>query len=140
MEDWRAIPGLEDRYEVSSRGRVRHAATGRVRKPYTRPGSGYGLVSIRGADAVRSLYVHRAVLMAFDPRADYHDLEVNHKDFDTRNNAITNLEWVTKAENLRYTWRAGRQAQANVARSHHMAERHRRAKLHQAAVVAGAGP
>jgi hypothetical protein len=45
--------------------------------------------------------IHRLVLSAFEPCPDP-SLEVNHKDGNKLNNAITNLEWVTRTENLRH--------------------------------------
>jgi len=37
---------------------------------------------------------------------------VNHKDFDRSNNHASNLEYLEREENLRYSWRAGRYANA----------------------------
>ena len=51
----------------------------------------------------RSIGVHRLVAMCFvDGRSDERN-EVNHKDFDRTNNAATNLEWMTHAENIKYS-------------------------------------
>jgi hypothetical protein len=43
---------------------------------------------------------HFFVLYTFDPRADYEDLEINHKDKNRSNNHLSNLEWVTRKEQM----------------------------------------
>ena len=49
-----------------------------------------------------SASVHRLVAMAFlgEPPSD--KVEVNHKDGNKENNAIGNLEWVTRSENMKH--------------------------------------
>lgn len=56
--------------------------------------------------------VHRLVLMAFDPRDNQEDLEVNHKDEDKTNNILSNLEWMTSKENCNYGTRNERCSKA----------------------------
>lgn len=124
MEQWRPVVGLEGSYEVSNLGRIRHATTGHIRKPYGRPKEGYQQVSYRASGASRSFYVHRAVLEAFRPRPDARGLECHHRDFDPTNNRLENLEWVTKAQNLQYTWQAGRQENGKRLRAQRMRARH----------------
>lgn len=43
--------------------------------------------------------VHRLVMEMFHPVPGYANLTVDHKDHNTRNNKISNLEWVTMEEN-----------------------------------------
>lgn len=103
-EIWKDIAGHEGRYQVSNMGRVKSLV-----KPYRRTekvlkGSpnttGYILVQLRnGGKDKFSLLVHRLVMMAFEPRENMRDLEVNHKDLDTSNNKLSNLEWMTAREN-----------------------------------------
>lgn len=45
--------------------------------------------------------VHRIVMMTWKPLSDYTNMTVDHLDHNTRNNAVNNLEWVPKEENLR---------------------------------------
>lgn len=47
----------------------------------------------------RAYFVHRLVLSAFHPVEGWQDLQVNHLSMDTSDNSITNLEWVSNAEN-----------------------------------------
>lgn len=103
-EIWKDIAGHEGRYQVSNMGRVKSLV-----KPYRRmekvlKGSpnttGYILVQLQnGKEGRHSLLVHRLVMMAFEPREDMSELEVNHKDLDTSNNKLSNLEWMTAREN-----------------------------------------
>ena len=44
---------------------------------------------------------HRLVMLTWKPIPGAEDLTVDHLDHNKRNNALTNLEWVTREENLR---------------------------------------
>lgn len=104
-EIWKDIAGHEGWYQVSNMGRVKSLV-----KPYRRvekvlKGSpnttGYILVQLRNGSKGRfSLLVHRLVMMAFEPREDMDEMQVNHKDFDISNNKLSNLEWTTRQENM----------------------------------------
>jgi hypothetical protein len=88
------------RYLVSNTGvivnrlRVDHPL-----KPSKRP-YGYLNASLRIDDGIsKCFYVHRLVALAFLPNPE-HKTDVNHKDSDPSNNHVTNLEWVSRAENM----------------------------------------
>lgn len=51
-------------------------------------------------------YVHRLVAMAF-VKGMVSGKEVNHIDGNKRNNAASNLEWVTKSENQLHAYKIG---------------------------------
>lgn len=57
----------------------------------------------------RSISVHRLVAMAFlqndDPNT---KKEVNHKDFNRKNNCVENLEWISHVDNIKYSIKHGR--------------------------------
>lgn len=57
------------------------------------------LVHNTGSKIIR---VHRAVLSTFSPVDDFENLQVNHKDRNTFNNELSNLEWVTNKENCEH--------------------------------------
>ena len=66
---------------------------------------GYLVVSTKDYNRQwRSTGVHRLVGLAFiyndDPK---NKVEINHKDFNRKNNDSDNLEWITHAENVRYS-------------------------------------
>lgn len=74
----------------------------------------------------KSVAIHRAVLAAFNGGF-RDDLQVNHKDFDKKNNNLNNLEWVTNKENFEHRVMFGG---AGLYKSGHgLGESHRRTKL-----------
>lgn len=65
--------------------------------------TGYYTISIGNKERL----VHRAVMETFLPVANMNELQVNHKDEVKTHNWITNLEWMTPAENTRYSISTG---------------------------------
>jgi hypothetical protein len=100
-EEWRPVQGYEDRYEVSSLGRVRSLTTrfhpGRVRRVYP-SAAGYLAVTLSRDNRNAIHYVHRLVASAFCEREPHHPL-VRHLDGDPSNNVASNLAWGTPEEN-----------------------------------------
>lgn len=127
MAEWRPVLSLDGAYEVSADGRVRRALRGKstfVGRPL-RPRvntRGYLQVcaSIGGRHVTQA--VHVLVAEAFlGPRP--HAADVNHIDGVKTNNAIDNLEYVTRAENCRHairlwlTWHSNASSTRRLARS-----------------------
>jgi len=123
VETWKDIPGYEGRYQVSDEGRVRSidrvvrgvSKAGReyqrqVLGTVLRPGScrGYLIVNLHPSGTVAvHLLVARAFVAGFAT-----GLEVNHKDGNKKNNAATNLEWVTHQGNQAHAVAIGLNSQA----------------------------
>lgn len=112
-EEWRPVIGYEGLYEVSSLGRVRsldqvvkykdgrtRLSLGRVRR-LSVSSNGYLTVGLCDNKLQRTKTVHRLVARAFIPNLKGKP-EVNHKDGDKTNNHASNLEWVTRQENIRH--------------------------------------
>jgi len=107
IEEWRAVPGWEDLYEVSSLGRVRRIARtfAGIMTPRRegKPGRYYYKVGFRRPGAKRQDWkIHRLVAIIFIGEPPAGRTQVNHKDGDSRNNAVSNLEWVSALENVRH--------------------------------------
>lgn len=107
-ETWRPVKRYEGEYSISDSGRVRNETTGRILRPWP---SGFknrylavGLYSeYLGRKYRKNWKLHRLVADAFLPRGDgviwLRRREVNHKDLNPHNNALYNLEWMTREEN-----------------------------------------
>lgn len=118
IEEWREIP-QDPRYEASNLGRIRRASNGRLRKIQDN-GNGYKVFMVKVGKVNTNRSVHRCVLQAFYPINNYLDMEVNHKDFNPSNNALSNLEWVTNKENLLHAHNGGRMDEARKQHSERM--------------------
>ena len=113
MEEWKSIAGYEGLYEVSNYGRVKSLGRIVIRKNgwactfkqkilrTHKTLKGYVLVDLHKNNKAKRLYVHRLVAEAFIPNHKKMP-EINHKDEDKENNAVGNLEWCSRIENVRY--------------------------------------
>lgn len=98
IEEWRDVPGYEGLYEVSDQGRVRR--NGKILKPQTERW-GYLHVFLSKNGIQKWGKVHRLVASAFLPNPQNLP-QVNHKDEDKTNNAVSNLEWCDGKYNANY--------------------------------------
>ena len=105
-ENWKAIAEYEGLYEVSDLGRVKSLGNDKSRKekilkPQKDTG-GYLLVSLYKDGHKKQLLVHRLVAEAFIKNPN--NLEtINHKDEDKTNNTVSNLEWMSREDNVAYS-------------------------------------
>lgn len=111
-ETWKSVVGYEGLYEVSDAGSVRSVKFGRQRilKP-RKQRDGYLLVQLCKDGKVKHMQVHRLVAQAFIPNPNNLDT-VNHRDEVKTNNAVGNLEWMSRGDNLNYGTRNSRMAEA----------------------------
>lgn len=110
-EIWKDIKGQENRYQVSSLGRVRSLDRvtidrigrkriwkGRLLSP-CKSSDGYLVICLKITGRPKIHKVHRLVAIAF--LGDFSEkLEVNHIDGDKTNNNYINLEWCTHSYNM----------------------------------------
>jgi len=97
-------------YQVSTSGRVISFARGegRLLKPCL-DGKGYPRVVLYNDQGRKTVFIHRLVAGAFITNPD-NLRDVNHKDSVRTNNNVTNLEWVSQADNVKHAFEAGRMA------------------------------
>lgn len=103
--EWRPVKGFELAYEVSDIGNVRSIQRGNKFKSISvHPESGYGMLILsKGINR----YSHRLVAEAFHSESYFEGAEVNHIDGVKTHNHYSNLEWVTRKENIRHGFRTG---------------------------------
>ena len=113
-EIWTDIKDYEGIYQISNMGRVKNIKYNRFLKMgVTR---GYQIVILSKNNKTKSFLVHRLVMKNFCPVNDMDNLQVNHKDENKLNNCLSNLEWMTRKENVNYG--TGIQRRAESQRFH----------------------
>lgn len=101
------IKGYEGLYTVSDNGAVYSL---RSNKELVQSDcKGYNVVALSRDGKPKTFRVHRLVAEAFIPNPDNLP-EVDHIDENTRNNAVSNLEWCSSSYNLHYGSRIKRSA------------------------------
>ncbi len=107
MEIWKDINGYEGLYQVSNLGRVRsfprYGTTNCIHYLSTKiyGSNRYVRVVLSKDDVRHSFSVHRLVAEAFLPNPNNLPM-VNHKDEDSSNNCVDNLEWCDVKYNNTY--------------------------------------
>lgn len=99
---WKWIPMFENRYKITDDGLVIFVDKNyieNVRTPVLDK-NGYETVNLKIGKKVYCKKIHRLVAEAFiEGDASLH---VNHIDGNKRNNNVTNLEWLSNADNMRH--------------------------------------
>lgn len=106
-EEFRYIVGFPN-YVVTSFGKVINIKTLKILKPRKLSAKGtkrnkgnyyrYNIV-LCNSGKIKYYYIHALVAEAFLDKPAGDDLVVNHKNHDTSDNRVENLEWVTRSEN-----------------------------------------
>lgn len=121
-ETWKPVRDYEDFYEVSDKGRVRSLPrmirrsmggvqnhSGRIMRPYR--GQFYFSVGLSRYGQRRTWFVYRLVAEAFLLRLPSGEA-VNHKDHNSFNDYLENLEWCTTQRNLDHAYEDGNHSKA----------------------------
>lgn len=130
FEEWRDIRGYEDSYQISNLGNFRS----KTRKITNAKGiertfksrilaqgitpSGYLKVNLSRDGKAETRYTHRVVLESF-VGACPDGMEVDHIDNDKSNNALTNLRYLSHAENMERQNEFGTSVRAQAERGEH---------------------
>lgn len=97
-EIWKDIPGYENIYWISNKGRVK--SKNKILKLSVHR-DGYMKAGLCVNGKVRTYQVHRLVALAFIPNPNNLP-QINHKDENKTNNCVGNLEWCTMEYNIFY--------------------------------------
>ena len=95
VETFKKIEGFEN-YSVSDFGNIRNDKTRKILKPALH--DGYFRIRLRNDKKALALFVHRLVLLAFQPNPE-NKPQVDHIDNNCSNNKIGNLRWTTISQN-----------------------------------------
>ena len=117
-EIWKPVHLFEGKYSISSKGRVRSErrfrkgkngsisiVNERIRVPCD-DSYGYLIVVLYDEEFQRTVPIHRLVAEHFIPNP-YNLPQVNHKDGNKANNAVSNLEYCTCKENIDHAIKHG---------------------------------
>lgn len=106
MEEWRDIKGYEGKYMVSNLGRVKSLNYNNTGKEGILEGydnsHGYLYVKLCKDGKDKQCRINRLVAQAFLENPEGYT-DVNHKDKNTKNNCVDNLEWCTRQYNVEYS-------------------------------------
>jgi len=99
MEEWKWIPGYENKYVISNYGRV-YSYLSNQYKDLTLRDDGYLIVTLQNNKKGKTYLVHRLVLETFIGPPPFPNYECRHyPDTSKINNHINNLQWSTHLEN-----------------------------------------
>ena len=99
-EIWRDIPGYEGLYQVSSEGLVRSVKREKLLRLQLN-NSGYLRTNLSKQGKCKYVFAHRLVALAF-LGAPEKGIDVNHIDGNKLNNRLSNLEYVTRSQNMKH--------------------------------------
>lgn len=96
IERWKYNPTFE--LYVSNMGHIKNKSKADIAPKIMQ--NGYVVVYVHGS-LNRYMLLHRVVMLTWCPTPEAEELTVDHLDHNKRNNALSNLEWVTLEENQR---------------------------------------
>ena len=101
MKELIDIIGYEGKYAVTQTGKIWSYLSSKFLKP-CKDKDGYLKVILMKDGKRKSFFVHRLVLMTFNPVDNMESFQVNHKDENKENNYLYNLEWLNCKDNINY--------------------------------------
>lgn len=104
-EIWKLIPDYDEKYIASNFGKVKIQSNGKLLKLIER--GGYYRVVLINKGKYKHVSIHRIVGQLFIPNPE-NKPQINHIDYDKKNNHVSNLEWCTHNENIAHANLNGR--------------------------------
>ena len=108
---WTPVVGYEDLYLVSTNGKVYSIRSHKILAP-RKHNAGYLRVTLSRNGERKDAYIHRLMCEAFFGTPTDGRNYVNHLDENPAHNQITNLEWTTNSNNIKYSWERHREERA----------------------------
>ena len=107
-EDWKDIEGYDGHYKINKNGMIVSDKFAEIWSPIkiTVDKHGYPKVQLTKNGKSKAHFLHRLLAEAFIPNPENLH-EVNHIDGDKTNYNLSNLEWVTRSENILHAFRNG---------------------------------
>lgn len=96
-----------EHYLISEDGKVFNSLSGRELKSYPNKNTGYYTVVLRNGIKPKCVYVHRLVAETYIKNP-LNLPEVNHINHNKADNSVSNLEWVTRKQNIQHRNKDGR--------------------------------
>lgn len=105
LEHWKPVVGFETYYQISNTGKLWSLRKKKYRIGFDN-GRGYLNVTLSVQDKTSNRRIHQMVMESFvGPRPP--GLDINHIDGKKTNNRLSNLEYVTRTENLKHAYKLG---------------------------------
>jgi len=95
-------------YLVNVDGEIRRIGARRVMKGRINR-SGYRQYTLTNNGESSTKEAHRLILLSFHPISNYKEMYINHKNGIKDDNRLENLEWATRSENTKHSYKYGLQ-------------------------------
>ena len=104
QEIWKDIPEYEGKYQASNLGRIKslnYNGTGKEKLLSIQKTGNYNHIILNKNGKKKNYSIQKLIALTFIPNPNNYK-EINHKDENTRNNHVDNLEWCTHTYNINY--------------------------------------